>query len=388
MTKTLTRETRRFDLIVIGAGPAGASAAITAAKSGLHVALVDRTRFPRDKLCGGGLTGRAITLYNRVFDTPLPPVPLERRDKFAFHAFGQSLGETSDAPPLHLCMRFELDAELVRMAFEHGAVDFTGQSGTLDPNEPAFDLSDQRLVAPLLIAADGVNSTTARTLFGCAYDKTQIGFALEVERSGVDPDRPLRIDFGAADWGYGWQFPKTRGTTIGVGGVLARNPDMKGALRRYMDALDVPETLPIKGQFLPFGDFRPTPGKGRILLAGDAAGLVDPITGEGIAHAIDSGALAAEAVRQALANGTPDRALLSYRASLQPIHRGLRHARLLRNLMFRETLRPAFFRSFRQSRTLRREYLRLMAGETEYGALTRKMAARLPGFAWRAVTGT
>ena len=169
---------------------------------------------------------------------------------------------------------------------------------------------------------------------------------------------------------------------------MSRNADMKSALYRYLDQLGLPDTLPVKGQFLPFGDFRAVPGKGRILLAGDAAGLVDPITGEGIAHALDSGALAAEAVCRALDQGRPDTALTSYIRALHPIHRGLRHARLLRNLMFRETLRPAFIRSFRSSRTLRGEYLRMMAGETDYGPLMQKMAARLPGFAWRAVSGT
>ena len=387
MTTAAARPTGQFDVIVLGAGPAGASAAVTAAQSGLSVALVDKALFPRDKLCGGGLTGRAISNFARVFGDALPSIPLERRDNFSFHAFGQDLGPSKDAPPLHLCMRFELDAALVAKAFESGAADFTGQAATLDPGGPAVDLPDQRLEAPLLIAADGVNSPTARALFGSAFDKARIGFALEVERPGVAPDRPLRIDFGAADWGYGWQFPKTRGTTIGVGGVLARNEDMKSALRRYLDALDVPDSLPVKGQFLPFGDFREIPGQGRILLVGDAAGLVDPITGEGIAHAIDSGALAAIAAHRAIREGTPDKALRIYTDSLKPIHRGLRHASRLRHLMFRPALRPAFIRSFRNSRSLRAEYLRLMAGQTEYGALMRKMVTRLPGFALRAVSG-
>lgn len=388
MSGTPGRPSQRFDLIVLGAGPAGAAAARTAASSGLKVALVDKARFPRDKLCGGGLTGRAIAQYQRCFDGDLPPVPLERRSDFVFHAHGQDLGCSTGAPPLHLGMRFQLDAELVRQALARGAEDFTGQAGVLDPAAPALDLPGLRLEAPLLIAADGVNSPTARALFGAAYDPAQIGFALEVELPGAAPDRPLRIDFGAADWGYGWQFPKPQGTTIGVGGVHARNADMKAALRRYLALLDVPDTLKVKGQFLPFGAFRAVPGRGRILLAGDAAGLVDPITGEGIAHALDSGACAAEAAIAALAAGQPDRALQGYLQALRPIHRGLRHARLLRNIMFRDSLRPAFIRSFRNSRTLRGEYLRLMAGETEYGALMRKMATRLPGFAWRAISGS
>ncbi|MCR9273051.1 MULTISPECIES: geranylgeranyl reductase family protein [Mameliella] len=388
MTGGRAQASGRFDLIVLGAGPAGSAAAMSAIQAGLRVALVDKARFPRNKLCGGGLTGRAISRYRQTFGGTLPPVPLERRDMFTFHAYGQPLGDSRDAPPLHLGMRYELDAALVEQALAAGAVDFTGQSGRLDPDGPALDLPGGRIEAPLMIAADGVNSPTARTLFGAAFDRARIGFALEVEHPGTDPDRPLRIDFGAADWGYGWQFPKPRGTTVGLGGVMSRNANMKAGLARYLDQLGLPDTLPVKGQFLPFGDFRAVPGKGRILLAGDAAGLVDPITGEGIAHALDSGALAARAACRALEDAAPDKALAAYTNDLRPIHRGLRHARLLRNLMFRETLRPAFIRSFRSSRTLRGEYLRMMAGETDYGPLMQKMAARLPGFAWRAVSGT
>lgn len=387
MISSRARRTQRFDLIVLGAGPAGAAAAITAANAGLRVALVDKARFPRNKLCGGGLTGRAMLHYRRIFGGHIPDVPLERRDEFAFYAFGQDLGPTRRAPPIHLGMRYQLDDALVKQAVQSGATDFTGQTGAVDADHPAIDLKHVRIEATLLIAADGVNSPTARTLFGAAFDQDQIGFALEVERPGTNPDLPLRIDFGAANWGYGWQFPKAEGTTIGVGGVHSRNGNMKAALHRYLNVLGVPDDQPIKGQFLPFGDFRKIPGKGRILLAGDAAGLVDPITGEGIAHALDSGALAAQAASAALARGAPDSALQGYVDALQPIHSGLKHARLLRNIMFRPALRPAFIRSFRNSRTLRADYLRLLAGETDYGPLMRKTAARMPSFAWRALRG-
>ncbi|WP_425071604.1 geranylgeranyl reductase family protein [Sagittula sp. S175] len=379
--------TRSFDLIVIGAGPAGAACARTAAKNGLKTALVDKKRFPRDKLCGGGLTGRAIGHHDRIFGKPLPDIPFERRDNFEFHAFGENLDTGSDSPPIHLAMRRDLDAWLLQQAISAGAEDFTGQPGTLDPDSPALDLPGLRLTAPLIVAADGVSSPTAKLLFGEAFDRDQIGFALEVERPGDASNVPLRIDFGAADWGYGWQFPKTCGTTIGVGGVMRRNADMKASLAGYLRTLGVTEELKIKGQFLPFGGFRETPGKGRVLLAGDAAGLVDPITGEGIAHALHSGELAALAVVEALHAQNPDTALSRYTAALRPIHSGLKQARLLRHVMFREALRPTFIRSFKRSRTLKREYLRLLAGQTEYDAIMKGMALRLPSFVWRALRG-
>ena len=378
---------RDFDLIVIGAGPAGAAAARTAAVSGLRVALVDKRRFPREKLCGGGITGRSMGHYRRIFGNERPGIPLVTCRDVAFFAFGQDLGINRDVPPLYLGMRRALDAHLVDRALAAGAEDFTGQDGSLIPSEPALSLKDMRLSAPIIIAADGVNSPTARLLFGSAFDRGQIGFALEIEHPETDITAPLRIDFGAAEWGYGWRFPKARGTTIGLGGVMARNPDMKAALTKYLDRLGIKDTPRIKGQFLPFGDYRNRPGKGRILLAGDAAGLVDPITGEGIAHALHSGELAARSAIAALGRSDPDRALPLYQDALRPVHQSLRHARLLRNLMFRERLRPAFIRSFRSSRTLRHEYFRLLSGDTEYGPVMRALTLRLPGFAIRALRG-
>ncbi|MFW2543207.1 geranylgeranyl reductase family protein [Primorskyibacter sp. 2E107] len=376
----------RFDLIVIGAGPAGAAAARTAADAGLRVALVDKQRFPRDKLCGGGITGRAIGHYRHVFGADLPDVPLVQCQDVSFFAFGEDLGLVRDVPPLYLGMRRELDRHLVARAVESGAEDFTGHSGHLDVDgpQPALQLNDRRLTAQIVVAADGVNSATARKLFGQPFDRSRIGFALEVE-SPEAREAPLRIDFGAAEWGYGWRFPKTTGTTIGVGGVLSRNSDMKAALAHYLQNLGVEAGLTVKGQFLPFGAFRKRPGAGRILLAGDAAGLVDPITGEGIGHALHSGHLAAQAAKKALSEGIPDQALGYYCQSLAPIHKALRQAGLLRQIMFQNRLRPAFIRSFRGSRSLRSEYFRMMAGDGEYTDLMRHLVTRLPGFALRAI---
>ncbi|CUH79131.1 Dehydrogenase (flavoprotein) [Tropicibacter naphthalenivorans] len=312
---------------------------------------------------------------------------MEKRTEISFHAFGQDLGTNTDAPALHLAMRRDLDAALVEAALASGAVDFTGSPATVEPTEKSVATDGMILRAPLIIAADGVNSPTAKLLFGQAFARDQIGFALEVELPTRDPSRALRIDFGAADWGYGWQFPKHDGTTIGVGGVLAKNADMKAHMSAYLAKLNVPDDLTVKGQFLPFGDFRVQPGKDQVLLAGDAAGLVDPITGEGIAHALHSGELAALAATESLKLGRPDQALGLYQKSLAPIHSGLRHANRLRPLMFNERLRPTFIKSFQRSKTLRTEYLRLLAGETEYGPLMQKMALRLPGFALRALLG-
>ncbi|KMK65706.1 geranylgeranyl reductase family protein [Puniceibacterium sp. IMCC21224] len=379
----------QFDVIVLGAGPAGSAAARTAAAAGLRVALVDKRRFPREKLCGGGFTGRSMRYYREIFGNDRPDAPILSRDAVTFCVFGTLMGTYRDVPQLHMTMRTTLDQALLQRALDAGATDFTGvRVRDIDPSGPSVTLDAITLTAPLLIGADGVNSATARALFGQAFNHNRIGFALEVEHPQDGPaDSPVRIDFGAADWGYGWDFPKTCGRTIGVGGVMHKNADMKVALRRYLDRLGLPDNRPVKGQFLPFGDYRRKPGRGPVLLAGDAAGLVDPITGEGIAYAMKSGQLAAQAAIASLAAGNPESALLRYRTGLIPVHQSITQARLIRPFLFAPAFRDGFTAGFRQSRSLRRDYMRLLAGETEYDEITRKTMARVPSMIWRAATG-
>lgn len=370
------------DLIVIGSGPAGGAAACVAARAGLRVALVDRHSFPRDKLCGGGFTGRSMTIYREIFGTD--PVEIDRRDRYEFHAHGQALGVIDDVPPMYLTTRLALDNAIHDHAVSAGAEAVTGLVRGLDGT--SVTLEDGRLLSgAVLIGADGVKSRVARALFGDSFDARTVGFGFEIEAPPLTDDPPIRIDFGAAEWGYGWSFPKRGSTTIGVGGVMGRNPDMKAAMAAYMAELGVTDPPRLRGHHLPFGDFRKVPGQGSVLLCGDAAGLVDPITGEGIAYAMQSGALAAEAVVAALAAGEPEQALETYRKNLAPIHRALRQARAIRLLIFAKPMRRAFLKAFSGQGGLKRDYLRMMAGELEYPDLTRSVLRRLPAHLARAV---
>lgn len=374
-----------FDLIVIGAGPAGAAAAMTAVRAGLRCALVDKARFPRDKLCGAGFTGRAAKYYREIFATDLPS-EFDRKTTVELYGFGEKLGIIADVPTVYLTMRLSLDAHLCALALAAGAVDFTGQRiAELSPEAGKVTLSDGRiLTAPIVIGADGVNSMTARTLFGRAFDPARIGFALEVEAPPISPDAPLRIDMGAAHWGYGWSFPKSGSHTVGVGGVHSRNPNLKSLMQDYMSLLDVPSDLRIKGQYLPFGQARKRPGRANVLLAGDAAWLVDPVTGEGIAYALKSGQLAALAARDALARHEPAAALMLYRHRLRPILNAMRHANLVRYLLYWGPFQRGFVRAARGSGRLRHDYMALLGGNLEYGDLMWRLLRRFPNYIARA----
>ncbi|SLN14974.1 Putative oxidoreductase/MT0587 [Pseudoruegeria aquimaris] len=377
-----------FDVIVVGSGPAGSAAAVQARRAGLSVALVDKATFPRKKLCGGLVTGRSRKAIKAIFGAEVEGQMFLKATEMRFSAKGRLLADLADGPPVHLTMRWDFDEWLHGFALEAGAVPFLGQGFTaIDETARRITLKDgTALHYGVLIGADGVNSAVARALFGRPFDPETIGFGLEIEAPGTAMHDYVEVDLDAAVWGYGWAFPKHHSTTIGVGGIKSRNADMKAHMAAYLERCGLePDAIPYKGQFLPFGDFKKVPGRGPVLLCGDAAGLVDPITGEGIALAMESGALAATAAAEALAAQAPETALRRYRTALRPMHQSLREARMWRSLMFPKAMREVFLSAFARGTSLQNKYLRLLAGEIEYRDLRLMFLRKAPKAAIRAI---
>lgn len=364
----------RFDLIVLGSGPAGSAAATVAARAGLRVALLDKSAFPRDKLCGGAVSGRCARYLDTIFGQPVTPDLFRTLTRLRLSHAGEGLGLVKDAPPLHMTMRRDFDAVLHRHAIAAGAVVFAPIRVTrIVPEGPRIELADGRVLeGRLMIGADGCNSATARALYGRAFDPADVSFALEVElprRRGAF--RTVEIDLAAADWGYGWIFPKNGSVTLGVGGLHQRNPDMKSHMRSYLERHITAEEASTamqgcKGAFLPAGVYRKQPGAGRVLLAGDAAGLVDPVTGEGIAWAMRSGQLAAEACVAALRADVPNKALAFYGEQLAYVQREIDRARMLQKWLFLSPKSASFVRAMVRKPTVQRAFLRILSGERDY----------------------
>jgi flavin-dependent dehydrogenase len=210
----------------------------------------------------------------------------------------------------------------------------------------------------------------ARSLFGEPFDRKHIGFALEMEvpRSAAagarsDPE----IYFGLLPWGYGWVFPKADTLTAGVGGLHRLNPDMRprfeAFLRQRFGARAVGK---VKGHYIPFGTFREDPAADNILLCGDAAGLVEPITGEGIAFAMQSGALAGRAILQALRAGEATVAADLYRRDYRQMTDALKSANALRFLLFPRLAQYLFSRALPRTRSIPRKHLDLMADQLSH----------------------
>ncbi|MGH3081404.1 MAG: geranylgeranyl reductase family protein [Gaiellaceae bacterium] len=310
--------TDRFDALVVGAGPAGSTAAFRLARAGARVLLVDKARFPRDKPCGGGLTVRAV----RLLPFSVAPVVEEEVDVFELGlGFRRRFVRRTAEPLVVMTQRRRLDAFLVEQAQEAGAEFRDGTTA-------------EGVEATVVIGADGVNGTTARAL-------GRRGHVHEVALEGNVPYGPVSrrryarravVEFGIVPGGYGWVFPKGDHINVGVGGWLHQGPWLREHLGRLCRFQGIPEEAltDVRGYRLPLRRPEFTPARGRTALVGDAAGLVDPVSGDGIYEALLSARLAAENALEIIAGraddfrsyaGTLDRALAlsaaaSWRAKL------------------------------------------------------------------------
>jgi geranylgeranyl reductase family protein len=330
------------DVAVVGAGPAGAAAAITLARQGRQVVLIDKATFPRDKCCGDGLTTAALRLLESLgldpstvaswepIDEAVVAVPDGRRVRLSLPA--------SSGRYVASARRTDLDAALVKLAVDTGARLIDGHAVT-DVTTTAgnaavkVDLGDRKSVrARYVIAADGMWSPVRKAL-----GLGQPGYLGDWQAGrqyfgGVGREaRKLWVWFEPDTLpGYAWSFPLPNGTANVGYGVIRRAGSGLGDLRgQRVDLLARPHIAEVLGSgATPIGAWKawPIPARigstvlwglaGRVLFAGDAARACDLMTGEGIAQALETAELAATAIAQAGPN-RPAAAAARYRRQIR-----------------------------------------------------------------------
>jgi geranylgeranyl reductase family protein len=346
------------DVIVVGAGPAGSTTAFYLARAGLDVLLLDKATFPREKVCGDGLTPRAVKALAGM------DVATDERDGWRPNKGLRIIGggirlelrwpELSSYPGYGLVRtRLGFDETLARTAEKAGVrllegVNVTGpvldDSGRIIGVTTGTNTGTERnYLARLVVAADGNSSRLSLAMGLRKRDDRPIGVAVRTYYAS-----PRHDDDYLESWlelwdrdrllpGYGWIFGMGDGTSnVGLGllntSAAFQNIDYRRLLRRWLAGMPAEwgfteenRTQPVRGAALPMG-FNRTPHYTRgLLLVGDAGGMVNPFNGEGIAYAMESGEMASRVITQALAQPDPGGAestLASYPQVLKDAYGG------------------------------------------------------------------
>ncbi|HWC21241.1 MAG TPA: geranylgeranyl reductase family protein [Flexivirga sp.] len=376
----MSAQPQPYDVVVVGAGPAGSPAAHAAARAGASTLLVDRAAFPRYKTCGGGLIGPTLRSLPDGLDVPVQ----QRITKASFTIRGRSpYGQRADDRILSLVNRAEFDTALLDAAAAAGAqvrAGVTVSSLREEAGVVTLSTSDGEIRARAVVGADGSASRTGRYV---GVEFRQVDLGLEVE---LAPDEAARaawsgrvhLDWGPTPGSYAWVFPKRDVLTVGV--IMAKgSPAETKQYRTDFVAQQGLSALPVvrdSGHLTRCRTADSPLGRGRVLVAGDAAGLLEPWTREGISYAVRSGALAGAAAARIASGGTsPESGLASY---TRDVERELGAEMAVGEQALRAFERhPRAFHTMLRTPLGWRVFVRITRGDTTLAHLARHRAIRV-----------
>lgn len=318
---------KRYDVVIVGGGPAGSTAAFILSRADLEVLLLDKSKFPRKKVCGGLLTHKSMKIIKQIFGCSAEKLQElevidDPRYRYRIEFHNKKIREFSLANPMYFTEREKYDTFFLEMSNEAGVDILLGEKVIdLQVKSNIIETKSGKIIkGDFIIGADGVNSIIRekiKTKFNRSKWENYLGAAIQgkLEKGCIEHNDHHILDFGFLNSGYGWIFPYKDHVKIGVGGLNKKQ--IRNVFNDFLDAKNVKGSLQeVKGSLIPFGCYISDPTFDNILLVGDAAGFMNPMTGEGIYYAHRSAELAASSIIEYVRNSSSSPAK-RYRKKIQ-----------------------------------------------------------------------
>jgi len=377
----------RRDVVVVGGGPAGTSAAAVLARAGVDVLLLEKARHPRPKPCGGLLPIRTLKEIEHSFGSDvLQGIATSTSPRGEIRIGEQHLVTAEIDPPFTVIDRPEFDHALLERARFFGAEIREGTRAEIPDTTGEVRAGEDRIRARAVIVAHGNQSAVSRRL-GWGPMPCGIAYVTEVPadtltREVLDPI----VSFLEGASGYAWVFPRGETANIGAGGDLREQSVLPQITRDWIRRWAPGARAGIRAHHISAGSANLVPGRDRVLLTGDAAGLGDPVTGEGIFHAMRSGRIAAEVTIDALRDRLSILAR-SYNRRLFPLILDVKAGKALSPLLYSSRFRRSAWNVLRENPRIADDFARLFKGEASYFGFPFSLGRKIFPIALRKVLG-
>ncbi|MCP4181572.1 MAG: geranylgeranyl reductase family protein [bacterium] len=372
-----------YDLIIIGAGPSGSSAARKACKLGLNTLIIEKEKFPRYKPCGGAISERAksyldFKLPEKVFNRNIFGTKIYYKDNI--------IAKYKDHCLASLTTRSVFDNYLLDKALETGVILRQEEKvkNYIEKVDHIDVITDKgRYSSKYLIVAEGAVGNLKYKVRN-RDNKNEYGICVvtEVEESNKNINKYIKdaieIHFGIASLGYGWVFPHDKYFSVGIGGIAKDIEHPKQILSEFLKRRNFNGNYKFSGHLIPAGGIKRTLISSKVILAGDAGGFIDTFTGEGIAYAIKSGQIAADIVSEILKTNDVNKLNNYYSKIESEFGSNLYYSLILSKIM--HSLPGLCFDIFTKNDQILDEFLKLSLPDSSYKKFMKWMLPRIPLF--------
>ncbi len=362
----------RYDVIIVGGGPAGATLGREACKAGLKTIILDKKPFPRYKPCGGAISNRTAALLNIDINEAIEDTV---DTVLITYKYKEPILYKAPVSFASMVMRDKFDTLLIEKAMEEGC-EFMPSCNVIDISidDDGLQIKTEKddICGKVLVGADGVNGSVSK-LTGL-YWKRRLAVALESEIP-IDPNTleeergRVHVDYGNVPRGYGWVFPKKDHVSVGIGTFTQGVKNLKELFFLFLEkkGLNVNSaSLQVYGHPIPIPDWKRPLTSDRVILIGDAAGLADPFSGEGILYAVKSAQIALSSILEGFNKG--DFKFASYQELIkEEIMTELKTAKAISNIFY---LAPRLFhKAFKRDVRILDNFFQIVAGNHTYDKL-------------------